>query len=357
MQENKPCPVCKNEHKLKTIVKDDKKIKGCTKCGGMYLHKGELNQMIPHYEGFFPTEDIEFSSIDHDPHSDNHSFIACGYCDNPHMIKVNFLSMSNIILDFCEKCHSIWVDGDELEKIEKYWSKVEKGSVESHDPISIQVLNFLKSVSQTFFKWILPISLMLSTSNIQSNETPMTLKDRLSGLYTSFTGKIEYRTSSGILKKGKISYEYPHKLHLVLADNSVIATNGIYLWIYNPETEICGKQEVAENSGGLIGFLKNYTEIYDSEKELFVFKNDKNKHSEITLKIEKEMIKEMTLKSEELTQTILFSEVKVGTGIKGSLFNFKPPPNSQLVENPLNMLPELPENFKEEEKKEIENID
>ncbi|MDH5719379.1 MAG: zf-TFIIB domain-containing protein [Spirochaetia bacterium] len=349
------CPVCKNNQKLKIIEKDGKKIIACQKCEGMYLHKGELNQMIPHYEGFFPTEDIEFSSIDHDPHKDNHDYIPCGYCENTHMIKVNFLSMSNIILDYCEKCGSIWVDGDEMDKIKKYWNKIENGSIESHDPINIQIINFLRSVSLNFFKWIVAFSLFFNAADISSSVGIEEIKDKAKGIFSSFMADVEYRSSSGINKKGKISYEYPDKLHIILADNSIIATNGKFLWIYNPETEICAKQEVAENSGGIFEFLKYYKGSYVEENSQYVYKNDKRDISEIIISVDNEMLKEINFKSEEITHTFKFNEIKIGTGIKKSLFNYKPPPNAQLVENPLNMYPELPIEYTKKELKK-ENI-
>ncbi|MDH5716512.1 MAG: zf-TFIIB domain-containing protein [Spirochaetia bacterium] len=344
----KNCPVCKGNNPLKIKEKEGRKIKACNKCNGMYLHKGDLNAFVPHYKDFYPREDVELSSVDHDPHSDTHSLIPCAYCDNSKMIKINFLSMSNIILDYCEKCESLWVDGEEIEKIQSYWQKVENGSVESHDPLNIQVLNFLRSISLLFFKWVIIFSLFIIPIKIKANNLIKDLQHKLNAFNSSFIADIKYTTSSGFNKQGRISYEYPDKLHISLSDNSVIATNGMFLWIYNPETQLCAKQEVAENSGGLFSFLKDYEGRISEEEDTFIFENPGNTFQEIIIKANDEILTEITLISNEVKHTFQFLDMRVGAGIKKSLFNYKPPPNAQLVENPLNMYPSLPINNEKE---------
>ena len=132
------CQLCKG---LITPIKtDDIEILKCEKCKGFWINAGDLNKLIKHKYG-----DVEFSSIDHHMHKDTHGIMKCNYCNDQAMIKCNFIEYSEIVLDFCEKCGSFWIDNGEVEKMQKYIEKIEKEDNAKHSPAEI-IMNTLYSL-------------------------------------------------------------------------------------------------------------------------------------------------------------------------------------------------------------------
>ena len=82
----------------------------CNYCGGTFLDKGELNDLAIGMEG-----DIEFCSIDNDPHKDKFPNRMCPRCNKQAMRKINLLRLSDIIFDFCPKCEGLFLDKIEIE--------------------------------------------------------------------------------------------------------------------------------------------------------------------------------------------------------------------------------------------------
>ncbi|MCD4819275.1 MAG: zf-TFIIB domain-containing protein [Candidatus Cloacimonetes bacterium] len=101
------CPNCNSE--MKKVKEQDIIIDRCENCGGIFLDKGELNILATGMSG-----DIEFCSIDNDFHKDNFGIRKCPKCSDQKMRKINLLSYSNIIFDFCPKCEGFFLDEGEL---------------------------------------------------------------------------------------------------------------------------------------------------------------------------------------------------------------------------------------------------
>lgn len=159
----------------------------------------------------------------------------------------------------------------------------------------------------------------------------------IKGLYTNFTANFSYTTSSGELLSGKIYYQYPDKLHLRLSDGRVIATNGKFLWTYNSDTKICARQTVREQSGGLFYFLRaGYSVQQDNGR--YIFKGSGENQKEVSIKIEGGNLKSVQFKTKNDVINISFSNIVTDTSMKASLFSYKPDPEAQLVENPLNKI-------------------
>ncbi len=132
------CPRCKEELVKETV--EGEEIDVCRSCSGMWLHKHQLDRMFKETEG-----EVELSSLDDDPHMNNEPEIKCRECTGVTMKKINFLHYSDIIIDRCPSCGSIWVDKKELDNMHKYIEKVEK---ESHEADNISAYNFLEKLSR-----------------------------------------------------------------------------------------------------------------------------------------------------------------------------------------------------------------
>lgn len=136
------CPRCSSELEIQKFEGHDIVI--CRKCGGMWLHKHQLNELLQN-----GPEDMEKCSIDNHPHQDDHSAIRCLNCKDVIMKKVNFLEYSEIIMDYCPQCGSFWIDKDELARMHEYIDKVEKGS---HEVKDFSAYNILSKISQIAYR-------------------------------------------------------------------------------------------------------------------------------------------------------------------------------------------------------------
>jgi len=101
------CPNCRSE--MSEVKEPDITIDRCEKCGGIFLDKKELNALATGMAG-----DIEFCSIDDEPHKDRFPIRNCPKCPNQEMRKINLLAYSDTIFDFCPHCQGFYLDKGEL---------------------------------------------------------------------------------------------------------------------------------------------------------------------------------------------------------------------------------------------------
>jgi outer membrane lipoprotein carrier protein len=165
------------------------------------------------------------------------------------------------------------------------------------------------------------------------------IRSRIKGLDSSFTANFSYSSNTGEIYTGKIFYEYPNKLNIQLSNGSVIASNGKYLWVFDSHNNVCSRQNVkeGEETGGLFFFLqRGYLVREDNGR--YIFNNPDFALSEVSLKIEDSFLKNVQFKIKDSVINVSFSNVIINTSIKASLFNYKPGPDTQLIENPLNKI-------------------
>ena len=185
-------------------------------------------------------------------------------------------------------------------------------------------------------RYIVPASFLMLGVSLFSLMEP-SLKNHIGGIFTSFSANFSYSSGEGLVYTGKIYYEYPGKLHLKLSDGRIIATNGTYLWLFNPETMKCARQKVTMDNGNFLGML-SAENLVSSTDTNFVFEKPGGKIREVIINTQGNMIKNARLKINENYVSVSFSNVETDIGIKASLFNYKPPTDAQLVENPLNQI-------------------
>lgn len=135
------CPRCKR----KTVIRKarDSEVNVCEGCNGMFLHRGELNKLAKQTMG-----DLEFSTVDQDSfeHSDVFGPTVCPDCTNAEMKKVEFNIYTNIILDYCENCNGFWLDGQELDRINKEVRELNSAAKEIPDPPMLWFARFIWSL-------------------------------------------------------------------------------------------------------------------------------------------------------------------------------------------------------------------
>ena len=135
------CPRCAKE----TAVQQNHEVAvdTCADCGGVFLDHGDLNRVAEATDG-----DLEYSTI-HEKTSDYpDSFgpIDCPRCEHGAMQKVEFLVYTGIVLDYCRGCGGFWLDGKELERINKYVRDLNESSAERGSPAMEWFAQFLFSL-------------------------------------------------------------------------------------------------------------------------------------------------------------------------------------------------------------------
>ncbi|MCD4784590.1 MAG: zf-TFIIB domain-containing protein [Candidatus Eremiobacteraeota bacterium] len=90
----------------------------CESCASLWLDKNELDKMAFQVDG-----SIEFSSEKESPEIQEKTKM-CPRCENHKLSKVFFIGYSDIVLDHCENCGGFWLDGGELDLINKELEKI-----------------------------------------------------------------------------------------------------------------------------------------------------------------------------------------------------------------------------------------
>lgn len=90
----------------------------CEACGSLWLDKGELDKMAFQVEG-----SIEYCSTEQTPNIQE-SIKSCPRCEGEKLTKVKFIGSTDIILDRCKNCEGFWLDGNELNLMDKKLSKI-----------------------------------------------------------------------------------------------------------------------------------------------------------------------------------------------------------------------------------------
>jgi uncharacterized protein len=138
------CPVCGEPFSVEIL--EDQEILACRGCGGMWLHRHQLNKLLKESGG-----DVELCSFNTHPREDRHGEIKCLECPDTLMRKINFLDYSDIVLDRCPSCGSLWLDSGELTNMHGYVTRVDKGSHTVKDFTAYNLLVRLSKIAYSIF--------------------------------------------------------------------------------------------------------------------------------------------------------------------------------------------------------------
>jgi Zn-finger nucleic acid-binding protein len=139
------CPRCRRELVSETV--QGEKIDACMSCRGLWLHRHQLNRLLPESGG-----DVELCSVDSRYPVSGPNEIICRECENVKMKKVNFLEYSDIVMDYCPQCGSFWLDRKELGKMHGYLKKIEEGSHSISNFSAHEILVKFSEIAYSIFK-------------------------------------------------------------------------------------------------------------------------------------------------------------------------------------------------------------
>ena len=104
------CPGCQSP--MEKVKHPDMTVDKCTKCGGTFFDKGELNVIATGMAG-----DIEMCSVDEQQQDDKFPHRKCPRCPDKEMQKMALLCYSDVILDYCEGCGGFFFDKGEIKEM------------------------------------------------------------------------------------------------------------------------------------------------------------------------------------------------------------------------------------------------
>jgi hypothetical protein len=165
------CPRCRED--LKPVEYDHQIVEVCSGCQGEWLPAGELQALVEHHDEVFqPQELASLNAMDKEiftAEKDDHDELNCPVCETVLMEHFNYADTSGIILHKCRDCGGIWMDKDELKKIEelvdgwksdlnedarRYGSVLQKIDIEEQKEldksVSISRFGFVNSVLRHF---------------------------------------------------------------------------------------------------------------------------------------------------------------------------------------------------------------
>jgi Zn-finger nucleic acid-binding protein len=90
----------------------------CERCGSLWLDKGALDKMAFQVMG-----SIEYCSQERVEEPEKQIW-RCRRCDNSNLYQVRFLNSTDILLHHCKNCGGFWLDGGELNLIDKDLAKI-----------------------------------------------------------------------------------------------------------------------------------------------------------------------------------------------------------------------------------------
>jgi|SRR6516225_7713198 Zn-finger nucleic acid-binding protein len=115
------CPRCHSV--LNSVDTDGQVVEACPSCKGEWLHAGELQKLVEHHnEVFTPEEIATLDAVNKEiftAEKDDHDELNCPVCGTVQMEHFNYGDTSGIILHKCTKCGGIWMDKDQLQKVEE----------------------------------------------------------------------------------------------------------------------------------------------------------------------------------------------------------------------------------------------
>ena len=115
------CPRCNSI--FSPVEYDGQVVEVCPGCKGEWLHAGELQKLVEHHDEVFTSDEI--ASLDavnkeiFSAEKDDHDELNCPVCGTVRMEHFNYGDTSGIIIHKCAQCGGIWMDKDQLQKVEE----------------------------------------------------------------------------------------------------------------------------------------------------------------------------------------------------------------------------------------------
>ena len=113
------CPTCKTA--LRTIRYEGVELDTCGRCGGEFVGPAEIAHVVRTREERFSPEVLAETAplrpVFGPPEQSVRAAARCPSCAGE-MRAVNYSGDTGVCVDRCERCHGLWLEHEELEKIQ-----------------------------------------------------------------------------------------------------------------------------------------------------------------------------------------------------------------------------------------------
>ena len=119
----------------------------CDRCGGLWLDRGELDKLALRTPGSVEESTLEIYREERNGGGQPYQPFPppCPRCHAASMLKMHFMGEARILMDYCEQCGGLWVEGGQLTKINQHIRWFDKKARPS--PFG----RFLRHAHSTFF--------------------------------------------------------------------------------------------------------------------------------------------------------------------------------------------------------------
>ena len=119
------CPKDKNEL-IKEVYEDTAEIDKCSTCQGIWLDKCELEKIQETIKNDY-SEELKnlpnlINGVFNVAKSKTEKEYDCPKCDKP-LDKREYGYCSQVIIDLCPSCRGIWLDKEEIQKLEVFFER------------------------------------------------------------------------------------------------------------------------------------------------------------------------------------------------------------------------------------------
>ncbi|EKE27900.1 MAG: hypothetical protein ACD_3C00131G0001 [uncultured bacterium (gcode 4)] len=158
METNRSCPGCGT--KMNEAFNGSIAIEACPQCWGAFFDFGEMYGSI---ETISPTADVTSNILTWDDKLDHEGKdLVCANCAGL-MVEKEYLYDSWVYINFCNGCHSIFLDKHELGEIKNYYASLDESSE-------------WKAMEAIWLKFV-------SEVNSQTEERYLKVRQELDGMY------------------------------------------------------------------------------------------------------------------------------------------------------------------------------
>lgn len=144
-------------------------------------------------------------------------------------------------------------------------------------------------------------------------------------------------TSGQSFWSGTLSYD-SGRMHLALNDKRVISTDKKFLYVFDPNSLVVGKQPLDRQSAGLEWLLKGYLIRVQGKSATLTAETGAARYREVQLSWnDDKILTKMSIrpKNSENWTTVVINDLQQVGGFPDSLFTFKAPRGVRVIYNPL----------------------
>jgi Zn-finger nucleic acid-binding protein len=112
------CPSCRQLLATQTVAGIE--LDACGACGGYWFDEGEVLRLVARLKSAPEVPELDLKTLLRKPEpAPFGNARTCPRCAAP-MAAFNYCYDSNVILDRCERCRGVWMDGGELNRVLSY---------------------------------------------------------------------------------------------------------------------------------------------------------------------------------------------------------------------------------------------